>query len=99
MGGKQLQVLHTIDKILFENLDVASSALSYLLLNVAGAPTVQEDLRREGKEAISSSARLVDGKGEQGWGPKGVDAYLGRSDTYLEQCCIESRRLCPAICE
>lgn len=77
-----LQLLHTVDEILFENLDVASSALSCLLLNMAGDAAVQEELRTEIGRFTPS-----------------LEAYLARSDTFLEHCCAESRRLCPAICE
>ncbi|KAH8697071.1 cytochrome P450 CYP5293A2 [Talaromyces proteolyticus] len=78
------QFLHTIDEILFENLDVASSALSYLLLNVASDATAQDDLRREMQHVREHDTA--------------EDAYLARSDTFLEHCCAESRRLCPPIC-
>ncbi|OAA59250.1 Cytochrome P450 [Akanthomyces lecanii RCEF 1005] len=80
------QLLHTVDEILFENLDVAASALSCLLLNMACDVASQEDVRREARLAVGMLKADAT-----------VEAYLDRSDTYLEQCCAESRRLCPSI--
>ncbi|KAJ3494435.1 hypothetical protein NLG97_g4080 [Lecanicillium saksenae] len=76
------QLLHTVDEILFENLDVASSALSYLLMNMACDVAIQQEVRLEAEQLND----VVD-----------ADSYLRRSDTFLELCCAESRRLCPSV--
>lgn len=42
-----LQFLHTIDEILFANIDVTSSVLAFLLINLARNDTAQTALRAE----------------------------------------------------
>jgi hypothetical protein len=43
----RLQFLHTIDEILFANIDVTSSVLAFLLVNLARNVPAQTDLRAE----------------------------------------------------
>ncbi|KAM3427411.1 hypothetical protein NHJ13734_008994 [Beauveria thailandica] len=77
------QFLHTIDEILLDNLEVSAAALSYLLINVAGDVQLQQKLRDEARPHLQSAKE------------QGFEQYLGRSNTLLEFCCAESRRLCP----
>ena len=80
--------MQTIDEILFENIDVAASMLSYLLINVGGDVAIQEELRREARQYTENSKSDSD-----------FEAYLARSNTFLDFCCTESRRLCSLLCE
>ncbi|KAM3428582.1 hypothetical protein MY4824_008730 [Beauveria thailandica] len=75
--------LHTIDEILLDNLEVSAAALSYLLINVAGDVQLQQKLRDEARPHLQSAKE------------QDFEQYLGRSNTLLEFCCAESRRLCP----
>ncbi|PQK17913.1 hypothetical protein BB8028_0009g01120 [Beauveria bassiana] len=77
------QFLHTVDEILLDNLEVSAAALSYLLINVAGDVQLQQKLRDEARRHLQSGKE------------QGFEQYLGRSNTLLEFCCAESRRLCP----
>ena len=42
-----VKFLHTIDEILFANIDVTSSVLAFLLINLARNTSAQRDLRAE----------------------------------------------------
>ncbi|OAA34440.1 Cytochrome P450 family protein [Beauveria brongniartii RCEF 3172] len=84
-GISMEQFLHTIDEILFENIDVASAALTHLLVNVGSDAAVQDEVHLEASRYLENSEE------------ESFQTYLGRSDTYLELCCAESRRLCPVL--
>ncbi|KJZ74417.1 hypothetical protein HIM_06227 [Hirsutella minnesotensis 3608] len=88
MDGNSLrhgQFLHTIDEILFENLDVASAAGSFLLPNRAADATTQDRLRQETAQLVSA-------------GDKQLRAVPRQPNTYLSHYCVESRRLYPNVC-
>ncbi|KAF7562114.1 hypothetical protein G7046_g2023 [Stylonectria norvegica] len=79
------EFLQTVDEILFANLDVMSSIIAFLLINLSMKKEAQDELRQEILDQRSSD-------------PEGVSlqAYAQRTDTLLEYTCMESIRLCPA---
>ena len=81
------EFLQTVDEILFANLDVTSSILAFLLINLAAQEEAQEDLRQE----IMSQIQIAD---EVGGEP--LSTYTQKNTTMLEYTCMESIRLCPA---
>lgn len=81
--------LQTIDEILFENIDVGAAALSSLLLNMASNREAQEQLRSEAK--IMSHADELASYGSDAF------SYVTKTNTFLDICCRESRRLWPAL--
>jgi hypothetical protein len=54
-----LQFLHTIDEILFANIDVTSSVLAFLLINLARNTAAQTSLRAEILEHIGDSETYI----------------------------------------
>jgi len=81
----ELDFLHTIDEILFTNVDVTSAVLAFLLLNLAANQDCQDDVRAEMAEKLGPEPS-----------PGQIDDYLNESSTLLEYTCLESTRLCPA---
>jgi hypothetical protein len=81
--------LQTIDEILFENIDVGASGLSFLLLNMASSREAQHDLRSEAMATSNANGPVVLGTD--------ASAYVAKGNTFLDLCCRESRRLCPAL--
>ncbi|CAI7676495.1 unnamed protein product [Penicillium manginii] len=83
------ECLQTIDEILFENIDVGASGLSFLLLNMASSREAQHDLRSEAMATSNANGPVVLGTD--------ASAYVAKGNTFLDLCCRESRRLCPAL--
>jgi cytochrome P450 monooxygenase len=83
----ETEFLQTVDEILFANLDVTSSILAFLLINLASNHTAQEELRGE---ILSYLPHGLDDS------PEKFEAYVQKTDTLLEYTCMESIRLCPA---
>ncbi|MCJ1381495.1 hypothetical protein MMC17_004606 [Xylographa soralifera] len=75
------EFFQTIDEILFTNVDVTSTVLAFLLINLAATAPIQDQLRTEIQSWRSSES---------------FEGYLAKSGTLLEHTCIESTRLCPA---
>lgn len=82
------EYLQTIDEILFTNVDVTSTVLGFLLINLATNRDCQEELRAEILDCVDKCGSLstIDRYG----------SYLTASNTLLEFTCIESTRLYPA---
>ncbi|KAF2669309.1 cytochrome P450 [Microthyrium microscopicum] len=78
-----LEFLHTIDEILFANIDVTAGVLAFLMINLAINSETQTELREE------ILSRALDGK-------ESIDRYFKQSDTLLDYTCTESVRLAPA---
>ncbi|KAK7428408.1 hypothetical protein QQZ08_005027 [Neonectria magnoliae] len=80
------EFLQTVDEILFANLDVMSSIMAFLLINLSKRQQAQDELRNEILEQASKESKE----------PQSMKAYAQRTDTLLEYTCMESIRLCPA---
>ena len=78
------EILQTLDEMLFANLDVTVSALTWSLVQLAAHKDAQSRLRAE-------IARVRAGADEC----TGLARYLGHSNTYLQAIISESSRLCP----
>ncbi|MCJ1380198.1 hypothetical protein MMC17_003301 [Xylographa soralifera] len=79
------QLLHTLDEMLFANLDVTMGGISWNLVFLAANPSVQERLRREIFEQKSGSCK----------NGRMFRDYLLSSSSYLAACILESSRLKP----
>lgn len=78
------QVLHTIDEMLFANLDVTMGGISWNLLFLAARQDVQEQIRQEIRQTRDSPTT------ERTW-----DNYIQSSSTLLAASILESSRLKP----
>jgi cytochrome P450 len=76
-----IQMLQTVDEILFANLDVTMGGISWVLMFLASNPDVQGDLRKEIMANLS--------------GTQDTHAYLLRSTTFLHATIMEASRLKP----
>ena len=85
-----LQLLQSLDEVLFANLDVTTGALSWLIVNMASSPSAQARLLAE----IRSKVGCIDR-------PPDDDAlttlweYIDSSGTFLASCVVESARVRP----
>jgi len=85
-----LQLLQSLDEVLFANLDVTTGALSWLIVNMASSPSTQARLLAEIRSKVGCTDRLPDD-----------DAlailweYVDSSGTYLASCVVESARARP----
>ncbi|KAK8856640.1 cytochrome P450 monooxygenase [Apiospora arundinis] len=78
-------ILHTLDEVLFANLDVTLGGISWNLVFLAAYPDVQARLRAEVAE--KREAAMGD--------PAAFDRYVCDSTTYLAACVSESSRMRP----
>lgn len=81
---EEKSILHTLDEILFANLDVTLGGISWNLVYLAASQECQTTLREEievEKTKVGHDATL--------------DAYIRRTDTFLAACISESSRLRP----
>ena len=81
------EILHTLDEILFANLDVTTGGLTWNLVQLAAHPDVQAVLRAEIAKVNSNAI----GK------EAAFEAYLSDPSTYLQCIILESSRLRPLI--
>ncbi|KAJ5375406.1 Cytochrome P450 [Penicillium concentricum] len=79
----KLEFLHTMDEILFANLDVTIGNLSWNPVFLAAYPSVQEEIRQEIRRARED-------RGDDGW-----KAYLAGTSTMLMASILETARLKP----
>jgi cytochrome P450 len=82
---------HTIDNILFANLDVSPAAISWMLVELALNPAVQTRLYEDIK-AASNDESLGDTPTER------RETYVRKFDNLLNYCYLESARLRPIFC-
>lgn len=80
----KIEVLHTLDELLFENLDVSLGALAWNMIFLAAHPEVQARLRNE--------VTQVKQQGSGAW-----DEYLLGNSNLLMACILESARLKPIV--
>ncbi|KAH8686012.1 cytochrome P450 [Tricladium varicosporioides] len=79
------EVLHTLDKLLFENLDVSLGALAWNLIFLASYPKIQEELRDE-------ISQVKNEKSPESW-----VAYVLGTSNLIQACILESARLKPIV--
>lgn len=79
------QLLHTLDELLFVNLDVTVGAISWNLIFLAAHADVYDRLRNEIAAKRQASEK----------NPSVFDAYLMSSQSFLSACISESARLRP----
>lgn len=75
-----------MDELLFTNIDVTSTAVASLLLNIAENPRFQETLRQE----------IVEMKSDPAYD---VQQYIAKRDALLHYAVLESLRMRPVLCE
>ncbi|KAM3429057.1 hypothetical protein MY4824_008480 [Beauveria thailandica] len=78
------QFLQTVDELLFTNIDVTSTAVACLLLNIAENPDFQESLRREMAQMKSEPSYHV-------------QQYIAKRDVLLHYAILESLRMRPVL--
>ncbi|KAM3467810.1 hypothetical protein MY5147_008568 [Beauveria neobassiana] len=76
--------LQTVDELLFTNIDVTSTAVACLLLNVAENPGFQESLRQEMAQMKSDPSY-------------NVQQYIAKRDVLLHYAILESLRMRPVL--
>jgi Cytochrome P450 len=80
------QFLHTVDEILFANVDISSAVLNTILTQLAESMEFQSALRAEYQEQkTQESFDLV--------------KYISKQDSLLNFLIMESMRLTPAFCK
>ncbi|KAH6671652.1 cytochrome P450 [Halenospora varia] len=79
------EVLHTLDELLFENLDVSLGALAWNVIFLAGHPETQEELRNE-------IAQVKNEETSDSW-----VAYVLGTSNLIQACILESARLKPIV--
>ncbi|KAK4868050.1 hypothetical protein LT330_007248 [Penicillium expansum] len=79
----KLEFLHTMDEILFANLDVTIGNFSWNPVFLAAYPSVQEEIRQEMR-------RVREDRGDVGW-----KSYLSGTSTFLMASILETARLKP----
>ncbi|GKZ36801.1 hypothetical protein AbraIFM66950_008033 [Aspergillus brasiliensis] len=78
------EFLQTMDELLFTNIDVTSTVIAFLLINIAANPSFQSSLREEiAAKQSQSSYKLSD--------------YVLEKDTLLHYAAMESVRMSPAL--
>ncbi|KAF4628637.1 hypothetical protein G7Y89_g9513 [Cudoniella acicularis] len=82
---KKIEVLHTLDELLFENLDVSLGALAWNVIFLAAHPETQAEVRKE-------IAQAKEKDGEEAW-----VSYLLSNSTLIQACILESARLKPIV--
>ncbi|KAM0666013.1 hypothetical protein ACQRIU_005357 [Beauveria bassiana] len=78
------EFLQTVDELLFTNIDVTSTAVACLLLNVAENPSFQESLRQEMAQMKSDPSY-------------DVQQYIAKRDVLLHYAILESLRMRPVL--
>ncbi|KAJ4159562.1 uncharacterized protein LMH87_008460 [Akanthomyces muscarius] len=78
------EFLQTVDELLFTNIDVTSTAVASLLLNIAENPRFQETLRQE----------IVEMKSDPAYD---VQQYIAKRDALLHYAVLESLRMRPVL--
>ncbi|KAE8153454.1 cytochrome P450 [Aspergillus avenaceus] len=78
------EFLHTLDEILFANVDVSSALLNTLFQHLAANPTIQQNLREE--IALYKSQD-----------PNDQSQYMSKTDTLLNFVVMEGMRFSPAF--
>ncbi|EJP66212.1 Cytochrome P450 CYP5293A1 [Beauveria bassiana ARSEF 2860] len=78
------EFLQTVDELLFTNIDVTSTAVACLLLNVAENPGFQESLRQEMAQMKSDPSY-------------DVQQYIAKRDVLLHYAILESLRMRPVL--
>lgn len=80
------QFLETMDELLFTNIDVTSTVIAFLLINIAANQSFQSSLREEiAAKQSQPSYNLSD--------------YVLEKDTLLHYAAMESVRMSPALCK
>lgn len=80
------QFLETMDELLFTNIDVTSTVLAFLLINIAANQTFQSLLRDEiAAKQSQPSYNLSD--------------YVLEKNSLLHYAAMESVRMSPALCK
>lgn len=79
---KESEFLHTMDEILFANVDISSAVLTTLFSNLAVQPDLQQTLRAE-----IADAKVL-----------GLLKYFSKYESLLNMTVMESIRLRPAFC-
>lgn len=85
------QLLHTLDEMLYANLDVTLGGLSWNLVFLAAHPDAQTKIREESAAKKAAAGTEVNA-------PDNRDAYstyLSSAETYVQACITESSRLRP----
>ena len=81
-----LQFLHTLDEILFANVDISSAVINSLLTHLAANQPFQDALRAEiAKQKNHASYSIAQ--------------YIAKQDSLLNYTVMESMRLTPAFCK
>jgi len=80
------QFLHTVDEILFANVDISSAVLNTLFTNLAANKEFQRALRAEFHEQ----------KAQENYD---LAKYISKQDSLLNFLIMESMRLTPAFCK
>ncbi|KAL4903191.1 hypothetical protein BDW74DRAFT_169103 [Aspergillus multicolor] len=88
------EFLHTLDEILFANVDVSSAVLSTMLQHLASDPAFQQKFREEIQEQNQDGTRTYDTDVEL---EKDSWKYLSKAETLLNFAIMESMRLSPAF--
>ncbi|PYI09959.1 cytochrome P450 [Aspergillus sclerotiicarbonarius CBS 121057] len=83
---KQTEFLHTLDEILFANVDVSSAVLNTMFSQLAATPAFQAALRTE---ILQWKKDTPD--------DKNMTRYISKQDTLLNFAIMESMRLTPAF--
>ncbi|KAK8143562.1 hypothetical protein G3M48_007056 [Beauveria asiatica] len=78
------EFLQTVDELLFTNIDVTSTAVACLLLNIAENPDFQESLRQEMAQMKSDPSY-------------DVQQYIAKRDVLLHYAILESLRMRPVL--
>ncbi|KAK0469980.1 cytochrome P450 [Desarmillaria tabescens] len=86
-GMSFVEYCHSVDEILFNNVDVTTIHISWILINLAQHPDVQNRLVQEINTALKDDTH--------GSRSERTNAYLRRTDSLLHYCYLESGRLHP----
>ncbi|EAW16808.1 uncharacterized protein NFIA_001570 [Aspergillus fischeri NRRL 181] len=90
------EFLHTLDEILFANVDVSSAVLNTLFEHLAANAAFQQKLRGEVEAHIQSRTHTPDTDTETDTNTH-TGKYLSKQDTLLNYAVMEAMRLSPAF--
>ncbi|KND04265.1 uncharacterized protein SPPG_00001, partial [Spizellomyces punctatus DAOM BR117] len=85
-----LELLQTADEILYTNIDVTSTSLTWGLIHLAQNPEAQEKARKELFEALNNPQYGATEK-------ERTAKYIEKQNTFLHFCVLEATRLVPLL--
>ncbi|KAJ5121045.1 uncharacterized protein N7515_009006 [Penicillium bovifimosum] len=93
---KHEEFLHTLDEILFANVDVSSAVLNTLFEHLAANTAFQQKLRGEIDAHVGSRTRTPDTDTDMDTNTH-TEKYLSKQDSHLNYAVMEAMRLSPAF--